>query len=338
MPGTPLFDRDEADFHPFVEGRGNPPEHREGVALVTSIFEPADDRRGRPHELGKPALSQPRFGTKVVNLSGHVGVGQLGLEGFGLRLVIADVAVIRKLKGLRGESAFPSHRANTPVVSSIGWNFREFGKNGQGVRRLSRPHGRKAYTKNSLDVELSVRHDDSFSLGSRPDPCEARPMLKRSVSLVIVAVCLTSLAAFRAQEAPRYAGATKTGFLLPNGWVVSPVGEQVPVADLPLNILPLPDSRHVLVATSGYNAHELSLIDLGKRAVVDRQAVRESWFGLTASPRFDRIWWWRTTPITSPATVGLVISPYTKRRHPVQHGEHDPHHGTDPGALALEPV
>ena len=51
------------------------------------------------------------------------------------------------------------------------------------------------------------------------------------------------------------------------------------------------DSRHVLVATSGYNAHELSLIDLGKRAVVDRQAVRESWFGLAASPRFNRIWW-----------------------------------------------
>ncbi len=116
-------------------------------------------------------------------------------------------------------------------------------------------------------------------------------MFKRSESLVIVAACLTSLAALRAQEAPRYAGATKTGFLLPNGWVVSPVGEQVPVADLPLNILPLPDSRHVLVATSGYNAHELSLIDLEKKAVVDRQAVRESWFGLAASPRFDRIWW-----------------------------------------------
>ena len=108
---------------------------------------------------------------------------------------------------------------------------------------------------------------------------------------------------------PRYAGATKTGFLLPNGWVVSPVGEQVPVADLPLNILPLPDSRHVLVATSGYNAHELSLIDLGKRAVVDRQAVRESWFGVMASPRFDRIWWWRTTPITSPARSAWSSAP-----------------------------
>ena len=116
-------------------------------------------------------------------------------------------------------------------------------------------------------------------------------MLRRTGLIVLVTAFLTSPAAFRAQEAPRDAGAAKTGFLLPNGWTVSPVGEQVPVADLPLNILPLPDSRHVLVATSGYNAHELSLIDLGKRAVVDRQAVRESWFGLAASPRFDRIWW-----------------------------------------------
>ena len=116
-------------------------------------------------------------------------------------------------------------------------------------------------------------------------------MLRRTGLIAFVAVLLTSPAASTAQEAPRYAGATKTGFLLPNGWTVSPVGEQVPVADLPLNILPLPDSRHVLVATSGYNAHELSLINLETKAVVDRQAVRESWFGLAASSRFDRIWW-----------------------------------------------
>lgn len=59
-------------------------------------------------------------------------------------------------------------------------------------------------------------------------------MLRRTGLIALVTASLTSLAAFRAQETPRYAGATKTGFLLPNGWTVSPVGEQVPVADLPL--------------------------------------------------------------------------------------------------------
>ena len=34
------------------------------------------------------------------------------------------------------------------------------------------------------------------------------------------------------------------------------------LTDLPLNIIPLADNRHALVATSGYNKHELSLIDL----------------------------------------------------------------------------
>jgi YVTN family beta-propeller protein len=116
-------------------------------------------------------------------------------------------------------------------------------------------------------------------------------MMKHVALLSFAAACLTSMALLRAQEAPRFAGPTKEGFLLPNGWVVSPAGEQIPVADLPLNLLALPDSRHVLVATSGYNAHELSLIDLDRKAVVDRQAAKESWFGLAAAPEFDRVWW-----------------------------------------------
>jgi YVTN family beta-propeller protein len=109
--------------------------------------------------------------------------------------------------------------------------------------------------------------------------------------LAIAVFSLILAAAARGQEAPRYAGATGTGFLLPNGWVVSPVGDQVLLADLPLNIVPLDDSRHALVATSGFNAHELSVIDLQKKAVVSRQSVRQSWFGLAVSADRRRIWW-----------------------------------------------
>jgi YVTN family beta-propeller protein len=94
-----------------------------------------------------------------------------------------------------------------------------------------------------------------------------------------------------AQEAPRYAGATESGFLLPNGWTLKPAGEHVVVADLPLNIIPLPGSRLALAATSGYNNHELSLIDLPSRKVIDHQTVRQSWFGLAIAPGADRIWW-----------------------------------------------
>ena len=104
------------------------------------------------------------------------------------------------------------------------------------------------------------------------------------VRLAALWLTLTVALPARAQEAPRYAGPTDKGFLLPNGWTLKPAGEHVPQTDLPLNIIPLADNRHVLVATSGYNAHELSLIDLDQKKVVDRQAVRQSWFGLAVSP------------------------------------------------------
>jgi YVTN family beta-propeller protein len=95
----------------------------------------------------------------------------------------------------------------------------------------------------------------------------------------------------RGQQAPQYAGAVERGFLLPNGWTLTPAGQQVVLMDLPLNILPLADNRHALAATSGYNAHELALIDLADKTVVARQKVEQSWFGLAASPDGGRIWW-----------------------------------------------
>jgi YVTN family beta-propeller protein len=93
------------------------------------------------------------------------------------------------------------------------------------------------------------------------------------------------------RDRPRYPGPTKAGFLLPNGWTLTPAGEQVALTDLPLNIIPLPDSRHALAASSGYNAHELVLVDLQTKARRDAATVRESWFGLALEPGGDRIWW-----------------------------------------------
>ena len=46
------------------------------------------------------------------------------------------------------------------------------------------------------------------------------------------------------QSAPVYAGPTTKGFLLPNGWTLTPAGKHVPLTDLPLNIAPLADGRH----------------------------------------------------------------------------------------------
>ena len=94
--------------------------------------------------------------------------------------------------------------------------------------------------------------------------------------------------------APQYAGPTTDGFLLPNGWKLTPAGEHFPLTDLPLNIVPLKNEPRVVVATSGYNTHALQVVDLATKKGVGRQAAWESWFGLAideSTPGKTRLWW-----------------------------------------------
>jgi YVTN family beta-propeller protein len=115
-------------------------------------------------------------------------------------------------------------------------------------------------------------------------------MTARLVPLAVFASALVGWGLL-ADDKPRFAGPTEKGFLLPNGWTLTPAGKHVTLTDLPLNILPLADNKYALVATSGFNKHELSLIDLAALKVVDAQTVRQSWFGLAMSPKEDRVWW-----------------------------------------------
>ena len=63
--------------------------------------------------------------------------------------------------------------------------------------------------------------------------------------------CLLLPTVVLADDRPRLPGPTDRGFLLPNGWTVTPAGRQVTLTDLPLNLVPLADGKHALAATSG---------------------------------------------------------------------------------------
>ena len=114
-------------------------------------------------------------------------------------------------------------------------------------------------------------------------------MIRRTFLTIGLAAAL--LTTSTAADGPTRPGPTDAGFLLPNGWTITPAGKQVPLTDLPLNIVPLADGKHALVATSGFNKHQLSVVDLESLKVVDQQTVRQSWFGLAVSPEQDRVWW-----------------------------------------------
>src|SRR5207248_3756418 len=113
----------------------------------------------------------------------------------------------------------------------------------------------------------------------------------RCVTASILLLFLALVQPLAGDDKPRPVGATDKGFVLPNGWTISPAGQQVVLSDLPLNIIPLADNKHALVATSGYNKHELCLVDLATKTVADRQTVGQSWFGLAFDPEGNKIWW-----------------------------------------------
>jgi YVTN family beta-propeller protein len=110
-------------------------------------------------------------------------------------------------------------------------------------------------------------------------------------SALAVGLSLLVLTGLSAEDKPSRPGLTEKGFVLPNGWTITPAGRQITLTDLPLNIRPLADSKHVLVATSGYNQHELSLIELASGRVLDKQIVKQSWFGLALTPDEKHLWW-----------------------------------------------
>jgi YVTN family beta-propeller protein len=119
------------------------------------------------------------------------------------------------------------------------------------------------------------------------------PAVALSAAVALLGITLLARAQEKATAPAKaaFTGPTTSGFLLPNGWTISPAGDQVALTDLPLNIVPLADGRHALVASSGYNEHCLVVVDLAGKRVVAAENVRQSWFGLAVDQKAGKVWW-----------------------------------------------
>lgn len=78
-------------------------------------------------------------------------------------------------------------------------------------------------------------------------------------------------------------------YLLPNGWSLSPAGEQIPVGDFPLAIALHPDGKHLFVSNNGNGRQSIDVIDLASRKVVDKAIVEKAWLGLGLSADGKRL-------------------------------------------------
>ncbi|HEV3006854.1 MAG TPA: alkaline phosphatase family protein [Pirellulales bacterium] len=120
-------------------------------------------------------------------------------------------------------------------------------------------------------------------------------MFKLPLAATCVLMLHVACARVSAQEAARegrYAGPTdENAFLLPNGWRLTPAGNHVPLSDLPLNILVSADGSYALVATSGYNSHDLTVVELASQRKLAVQSAKQSWFGLARDGAKGEVWW-----------------------------------------------
>src|SRR5437016_599733 len=116
---------------------------------------------------------------------------------------------------------------------------------------------------------------------------------KRLLSLVFVFSTFGIAAAQDkpTKNAPGFPGPTDSGYVLPNGWRLTPAGQQIILTDLPLNIRTTPDGKYALVATNGYNAHELTAIELATQKKSSVETAKQTWFGLAADEAVARLWW-----------------------------------------------
>jgi YVTN family beta-propeller protein len=96
---------------------------------------------------------------------------------------------------------------------------------------------------------------------------------------LLSACCIVS--ATQAQETKE--DLIKKKVLLPNGWTLTPVGKNLQLGDLPLNIAVSSSHRLLAVTNNGQSTQTLQLIDAVKEVVLDSVIIPKSWLGLKFS-------------------------------------------------------
>ena len=76
---------------------------------------------------------------------------------------------------------------------------------------------------------------------------------------------------------------------LPNQWSLRPVGDQVELADFPINVAVHPGGRFVAILHSGYSQHQILCVDLSATNVVSCTRIAEAFYGLEFSRDGNRL-------------------------------------------------
>jgi len=70
---------------------------------------------------------------------------------------------------------------------------------------------------------------------------------------------------------------------LPNGWALTPVGRNLPLGDLPLNIAVSPSKKYIAITNNGQSVQSIQLIDPASEKILHTLIIPTAWYGLTFS-------------------------------------------------------
>src|SRR5271165_7616392 len=107
-----------------------------------------------------------------------------------------------------------------------------------------------------------------------------------AVALISLVAILSSQPTPREQVGPLPGGA----FLLNSGWVLDPVGKQVPLDTLPMSSALSPDGKYLLVLNGGWKPPSINVIETATGNVLGKVAMGDGWLGLTFTPKGDFVY------------------------------------------------
>ena len=110
--------------------------------------------------------------------------------------------------------------------------------------------------------------------------------------IAIATVLISLVALLGSQPTPReqvgpLAGG---GYRLNSGWILDPVGKQIPLDTLPMSTALSPDGKYLLVLNGGYKPPSITVIETASGTVKSSVSVADAWLGIAFTPRGDRVY------------------------------------------------
>jgi len=101
-------------------------------------------------------------------------------------------------------------------------------------------------------------------------------LLIQFLFILMIAGCAGNLTTNKIKTSGKYDNYT----LLPNGWKLTPAGDQIGIDELPLNMVVTKDGKYAITSNSGDTEHSLSVIDINGKKEIQRLIVNKTWRGL----------------------------------------------------------